>query len=146
MHGDLFILNAKPCTTTVYVAAIQPTIDHSVLPDIPTLAYAAKSKNTMASLKTWHCQLSHAKRDAVKRLEQQKMVRGMEINDMSINSNDSPCSLCLHGKQTQAPIPWNSNIDNPCLLHCIYSDICSPMCTTALMGEHLGSQMPNPTM
>jgi hypothetical protein len=37
------------------VAAVQPKIDHSTLPDIRTLAYAAKSKNTMASLETWHC-------------------------------------------------------------------------------------------
>jgi hypothetical protein len=66
MCGGHFILNAKPCTTTVYVAAIQPTINHSILPDVPTLADAAKSKNTMASLETWH---RHANRDAVKRLE-----------------------------------------------------------------------------
>jgi hypothetical protein len=117
------------------MAAVQPTIDHSMLPDIPMLAYAAKSKNTTVSLETWHHQLSHANRDAVKRLERQKMVRGMEINDVSMNSNDSPCSLCLHGKQTWAPIPQNSNIDNPRRLHCVYSDICSPMRTTTLMGE-----------
>jgi hypothetical protein len=103
--GGLFILNAKPCTTTVYVAAVQPTIDYSTLPNIPMLAYAAKSKNTTASLETWHCWLGHANRVSVKRLEWQKMVRGMEINDMSTNSNDSPCSSCLHEKQTRAPIP-----------------------------------------
>jgi hypothetical protein len=63
MRGGLFILNAKPCTTTVYVAAIQPTIDHSILPDVPMLAYAAKSKNTTVSLETWHHRLGHANRD-----------------------------------------------------------------------------------
>ena len=136
MCGGLFILNAKPCTATVYVATVQPAADRSPLPNVPTLAYAARSKTTTASVDTWHRRLGHANRDAVKKLERQEMVRGMEIHDVSTSPNDSPCSSCLHGKQTRMPIPRHSDVDNPRLLHRVHSDLCGPMCTTALTGEH----------
>ncbi|KAJ3531725.1 hypothetical protein NM688_g7534 [Phlebia brevispora] len=44
------------------------------------------------------------------------------------------CESCLHGKQTRAPIPTVSSVDNLRVLHCIYSDICGPMPTVSRQG------------
>ena len=54
LHYGLFFLNAKPYTATVYVATVPNDAERPTLPNIPTSAYAAKSKSTTVSLDIWH--------------------------------------------------------------------------------------------
>src|ERR1700704_5210928 len=44
------------------------------------------------------------------------------------------CGACLKGKQSRKPIPNESDIENPRVLHRTYSDICGPMETTSRNG------------
>ena len=55
------------------------------------------------------------------------MVKGMEIDKHDDEDETHQCSICLKGKMTWQPIPKVSNIENPYILHCIYSDIYGPM-------------------
>lgn len=56
------------------------------------------------------------------------MVHNMEI--LSGGEHHSPCVACLKSRQLCSVIPKKSDIENPHVLYCVYSDICSPMQTT----------------
>jgi len=63
------------------------------------------------------------------------MVKGMEIDKHDNKDETHQCSTCIKGKMTQQPIPKVSDIENPHILHHIYSDICSPMQKTTQDGH-----------
>ena len=64
------------------------------------------------------------------------MVKGMEINEYNDKDDTHQCSICLEGKMIQQPIPKVSDIENSCVLHCVYSDVCGPMQKTTQDGHH----------
>ena len=84
-------------------------------------------KKSTGSLTTWHKHLGHVAKTTVKKLSKKQMVKGMEIDKHDDEDETHQCSICLKGKMTWQPIPKVSDIENPCILHCIYSDICGPM-------------------
>ena len=51
----------------------------------------------------------------------------MEIDEHNDKDKTHQCSTYLKGKMTQQPIPKVSNIENPRVLHYVYSDVCGPM-------------------
>jgi len=64
------------------------------------------------------------------------MVKGMEIDEHDNEDETHQCSTYLEDKMTWQPIPKVSDIENPHVLHCIYSDICGPMQKTTQDGHH----------
>jgi len=68
----------------------------------------------------------------VKKLFKKQMVKRMKIDEDETHQ----CSTCLEGKMTQQPILKVSDIENPHVLHHIYSDICGPMQKTTQDGYH----------
>jgi hypothetical protein len=62
------------------------------------------------------------------------MVRGMEVSG-SITDEKQVCKPCLEGKQPRKPIPDESTIENPRVLHRTYSDVCGPMETPSQTGH-----------
>ena len=71
---------------------------------------------------------------SIKRLFQQNMVKGMHITDS--DSHDSGIyKAYLEGKQTQAPIPKVSNVQNPSVLHRVYLDLVGPIEPQGRNGE-----------
>ena len=84
-------------------------------------------KKSTGSLTMWHKCLEHVAKATVKKLFKKQMVKGMEIDEHNDKDDTHQCSICFKGKMTQQPIPKISDIENPRILHCIYSDICGPM-------------------
>jgi len=84
-------------------------------------------KKSIGSLTTWHKCLGHVAKATVKKLSKKQMVKGMEIDEHDDKDETHQCSTCLKGKMTRQPIPKVSDIENPRILHCIYSNICGPM-------------------
>ena len=87
-------------------------------------------KKSTGSLTTWHKRLGHVAKATVKKLSKKQMVKGMEIDEHDDEDETHQCSTCLKGKMTRQPIPKVSNIENPRILHRIYSNICGPMQNT----------------
>ena len=96
----------------------------------PITALTACTYSLKAMIDTWHCQLAHITPDSVKKLLDKNMVKGMEVSGPTTHEN-ATCGACLKGKQSHKPIPNESDIENPCILHRTYSDICGPMETTS---------------
>ena len=84
-------------------------------------------KKSTGSLTTWHKCLGHIAKATVKKLSKKQMVKGMEIDEHDDEDETHQCSTCLKGKMTWQPIPKVSDIENPRILHRIYSNICGPM-------------------
>jgi len=62
------------------------------------------------------------------------MVKGMHVTD--IDSHDSgTCKACLESKQTRAPIPKVSDVQNPSVLHRVYLDLVGPIEPRGRNGE-----------
>jgi len=76
------------------------------------------------SINTWHRRLGHAIMQSIKKLVNQSMVTGMEVEKNSVVHTH--CISCLKGKRTRDIIPKKSNIENPRRLHRVYSDVCGP--------------------
>ena len=75
----------------------------------------------------WHKHLGHVAKTTVKKLFKEQMVKRMEINEHDGKDETHQCSTYLKGKTTQQPILKVSNIENPHVLHCVYSDIHGPI-------------------
>jgi len=84
-------------------------------------------KKSTGSLTTWHKCLGHIAKATVKKLFKKQIVKGMEIDKHDDEHETHQCSTCLKGKMTRQPILKVSDIENPHILHCVYSDICGPM-------------------
>jgi hypothetical protein len=134
IHGNLFFLNATPLTAMAYITSLPTDTERLSLHDLQDSAYSARTTTSTALLKIWHHRLGHTILESVKRLEREEMVKGMQIRNVYTTTHP-PCSSCLHGNQSQAPIPKHLDITNPCLLHCICSDVCGPMQTGTPTGE-----------
>ena len=93
-------------------------------------------KKSTGSLTTWHKRLGHVAKATVKKLSKKQMVKRMEIDKHDNKDKTHQCSTCLKGKMTRQPIPKVSDIENPHILHHIYSDICGPMQKTTQDGHH----------
>ena len=59
----------------------------------------------------------------------------MEIDKHDDKDETHQCSTCLKGKMIQQPIQKVSDIENPCILHCVYSNVCGPMQKTTQDGH-----------
>jgi hypothetical protein len=134
VHGNLFFLDATPLTTMAYITSLPTDTERLPLHNLQDSTYSARTTTSTASLEIWHRRLGHANLESVKRLEREEMVKGMQIHNVNTTTHP-PCSSCLHGKQSRAPIPKRLDVTNPGLLHCVYSDVCGPMQTAALTGE-----------
>ena len=84
-------------------------------------------KKSTGSLTTWHKHLGHVAKATVKKLSKKQMVKRMEIDEHDDEDETHQCSTCLKDKMTQQPILKVSNIENPHILHYIYSNICGPI-------------------
>ena len=84
-------------------------------------------KKSTGSLTMWHKHLGHVAKATVKKLFKKQMVKGIEIDEHDDEDETHQCSTCLKGKMTRQPIPKVSDIENPHVLHCVYSDICGLM-------------------
>ena len=64
------------------------------------------------------------------------MVKGIEINEYNNKDDTHQCSICLEGKMIQQPILKVSDIENSCVLHHVYSNVCGPMQKMTQDGYH----------
>ncbi|KAF5356898.1 hypothetical protein D9756_006429 [Leucocoprinus leucothites] len=71
---------------------------------------------------------------SVKKHFQKNMVKGMHLTDDEAH-DPATCKACLKGKQTWAPIPKESDIQNPSMLHRIYLDLVGPIEPCGRGGE-----------
>ena len=92
-------------------------------------------KKSTGSLTTWYKCLEHVAKATVKKLSKKQMVKGMEIDKHDDKDETHQCSTCLKGKMTWQPIPKVSDIENPHILHHIYSDICGSIQKTTQDGH-----------
>ena len=92
-------------------------------------------KKSTDSLTMWYKRLEYVAKATVKKLSKKQMVKGMEIDEHDDEDETYQCSTCLKGKMTQQPIPKVSDIENPCIFHHIYSNICGPMQKMAQDGH-----------
>ncbi|KIL57633.1 hypothetical protein M378DRAFT_16140, partial [Amanita muscaria Koide BX008] len=133
---NLYILNATPIAPEhAYISHTTREITEESNLDSPALkaALVATVKKSKAGLHTWHRRLGHIAFNAIKKLFNQKMVKGMEINDD--DAHESTCVPCLQGKQTRNDIPKESDTTHPRILYRIHSDVCGPMETQSRQGE-----------
>ncbi|KAJ3557078.1 hypothetical protein NM688_g1664 [Phlebia brevispora] len=87
--------------------------------------YALKGQVSKADEHTWHCRLGHLGIDNILRMARKGMVKGMAL--VKRGARQMICKLCLKGKQARKVIPKKSDVENPRVLHRVYSDICGPM-------------------
>ena len=77
---------------TMYQIELQPT---------PPTAFATpRSLTRPADLETWHRRLGHVSEDAIKRMQSDQMVLGLDITSTSVNGK---CEDCIFGKQSRRP-------------------------------------------
>jgi len=131
----LFIFDGITCLseerTNITILSDLELVNDSVKEKIDELP----QKKSTSSLTTWHKHLGHVAKATVKKLSKKQMVKGMEIDKHDDEDETHQCSTCLKGKMTQQLIPKVSNIENPRILHHIYSDICGPMQKTTQDGH-----------
>ncbi|KAF5363875.1 hypothetical protein D9756_000060 [Leucocoprinus leucothites] len=123
-EGNLYVLNAAPLTSEhTYITtrsdldSLLCSIDISenaseVDSTIPQTALVASTNTSTGSIDTWHRRLSHIMLHSVKKLFQKNMVKGMHLTDDEAH-DPTTCKACLEGKQTRAPIPKESDVQNP---------------------------------
>jgi len=135
-ENNLYILNASLFIPEYAYMVMTNDIDTLIKSaDIPIHhALVASTNSATGTTAIWHCRLGHIMLRSVKRLFQQNMVKGMHITD--IDSHDSSiCKACFEGKQTRAPIPKVSDVQNPSVLHRVYSDLVGPIEPQGRNGE-----------
>ena len=126
-ENSLFIFDGTTCLpkehTNVTILSNLESVNDSVEEKINE----PPQKKSTGFLTTWHKRLGHVAKAIVKKLFKKQMVKGMEIDEHDDKDETHQCSTCLEGKMTWQPIPKISNIENPCVLHCVYSNICGSM-------------------
>ena len=126
-ENGLFIFDSTTCLPEEH-ANITILNDFELLNDsVEEKMDEPPQKKSTGSLTTWHKRLGHVAKATVKKLSKKQMVKGIEIDKHDDKDETHQCSTCLKGKITRQPIPKVSNIENPHILHHIYSDICGPM-------------------
>jgi len=123
----LFIFDSTTCL-------LEECANNTILSDLELVNDSVEEKTDEPPQKkftgfliTWHKCLGHVAKATVKKLFKKQMVKGMEIDKHDNKDETHQCSTCIKGMMTQQPIPKVSDIENPRILHHIYSDICSPM-------------------
>jgi len=131
----LFIFDSTTCL-------LEERANNTILSDLELVNNSVEEKTDeppqkkfTGFLTTWHKCLGHVVKATVKKLFKKQMVKGMEIDKHDNKDETHQCSTCIKGKMIQQPIPKVSDIENPCILHHIYSDICSPMQKTTQDGH-----------
>ncbi|GBE82734.1 hypothetical protein SCP_0411190 [Sparassis crispa] len=136
MQRNLYVLDVTtqlPERTYILQAEdLPPSYDDS-MDDPPLHAFVAKETTSSASAQVWHRCLGHISVDSVLKMVRKGMVKGMSIVGEKVSN--VTCKPCLHGKQTRQPIPKESDVENPCVLHRTYSDVCGPMQTQTRSGH-----------
>ncbi|GBE88168.1 Retrovirus-related Pol polyprotein from transposon TNT 1-94 [Sparassis crispa] len=136
MRRNLYVLDVTtqlPERTYILQAEdLPPSYDDS-MDDPPLHAFVAKETTSSASAQVWHRRLGHISVDSVLKMVRKGMVKGMSIVGEKVSN--VTCKPCLHGKQTRQPIPKESDVENPHILHRTYSDVCGPMQTQTRSGH-----------
>ena len=74
----------------------------------------------------WHRKLGHTNITSMKKMIEQEMVTGMDINSKDCDLFELPCDVCMKGKQTRLPFNTErSRAEKP--LEIIHSDLCGPI-------------------
>lgn len=121
---SLYILRGQTCSSERAYIIQGPS---QLLDAIePIRALTACSYSSKASMETWHRRLAHTNLNSVRKLYGKDMVRGMEVSGSTAHEADV-CKACLEGKQSRKPIPDESQVESPRILHRTYSDICEHM-------------------
>lgn len=111
---SLYILKGRTCASeSAYIVEGPSSLLNA---EEPITALTACTYSSKATFETWHRRLAHIAPESVKK---EKQV----------------CKPCLEGKQARKPIPDESAIKNPRVLHRTYSDVCGPMETASRMGH-----------
>ena len=71
----------------------------------------------------WHARYGHLNFDALRKLAQDGMVRGMPL----VEHADQVCDSCLVGKQRRAPFPMEANYRADYRLDLVHGDLCGPI-------------------
>ena len=127
-ENNLYILDASLFTPKCTYITIMDNVDTLINSmDISSHhALVISTNSSTGSITTWHCQLGHIMLQSVKKLFQQNMVKGMYITD-STGHDLVTYKACLEDKQTRAPIPKMSDVQNPLVLYRVYSDLVGPI-------------------
>ena len=90
------------------------------------MAYIAQ-----VSIGTWHKRLGHAMVRSIEKLANSSMVTGMRVlsdeESGEKKEHKTHCIPCLKGKTTREPISKKSTVENPKVLHRVFSDVCGPL-------------------
>ena len=126
-ENGLFIFDGTTCLSKKY-ANITILSDLELVNDnVEEKMDEPPQKKSTGSLTMWHKHLGHVALATVKKLFKKQMVKGMEIDKHDDKNETHQCSTCIKGKITWQPIPKVSDIKNPHILHCVYSDLYGPM-------------------
>ena len=126
-ENGLFIFNSTTCLS-------EECANITILSDLELVNDSVEEKmdeppqkKSTGFLIMWHKYLGHIAKATIKKLFKKQMVKGMEIDKHDDKDETHQCSTCLKGKMTWQPIPKVSVIENPHILHCVYSNICGSM-------------------
>lgn len=77
-------------------------------------------------IKNWHSKLGHINIKDIKKLIDKQMVTGMDIKTTDCDYFETPCEICIKGKQVRAPFNTErTRAGRP--LEIIHSDLCGPI-------------------
>ncbi|KAK9879752.1 hypothetical protein WA026_006815 [Henosepilachna vigintioctopunctata] len=77
-------------------------------------------------VKNWHSKLGHININDMKKLINKQMVTGMDIKSTDCDYFETPCEICMKGKQVRAPFNTErTRADRP--LEIIHTDLCGPI-------------------
>jgi len=131
----LFIFDSTTCLSEEHANVTILSNIESVNDSVEEKIDEPPQKKSTDSLTIWHKRLEHVAKTTVKKLFKKQMVKGIEINKHDDEDDTHQCSTCLEGKMIRQPILKVSDIKNPCVLHCVYSNICDPMQKTTQDGH-----------
>ena len=134
-ESGLFIFDGTTCLPEEYANITILSNFESVNDSVEEKMDKPPQKKSTDSLTTWHKRLGHVARATVKKLFKKQMVKRMEIKEHDDENDTYQCSTCLKGKMTWQLIPKVSDIKNPHVLHCVYSNVCGPMQKTTQDGH-----------
>ena len=135
-ENNLYILNASLFIPEYAYMVMTNDIDTLIKSTDVSIHHAliASTNSATGTTAIWHRHLGHIMLRSVKRLFQQNMVKGMHITDSNSHDSDT-CKAYLKGKQTQAPIPKVSDVQNLSVLHRVYSNLVGPIEPRGRNGE-----------
>lgn len=94
---------------------------------------ASANATQVMSLDEFHCRMGHLSIDATKKLVNDGMVEGIEIDD---TPEADSCSACMEAKMTHVPFPKHRS--SPCADsygQLVHSDLCGPLPCPTISGK-----------